>query len=138
MSLNRGKIFQKVLQMNNGSSIPQIGVGCYSIKNNHIFYESLKAGYRLFDSAGFYMNEKQIGDACRQAMKDFSIKREDIFVSTKVPPNLYGKDKTLKSIERSLKLFDLEYIDMTLLLWPGGSGREQDPTEIQSLRKEAW
>ncbi len=51
------KIFNKVLKMNNGLTIPQVGFGCYKVKDSEPFYWALKYGYKHMDSAAFYENE---------------------------------------------------------------------------------
>lgn len=60
-------------------------------------------------------------------MKDFDIKREEIFITSKIPPWSLGYDKTVEQIETSLKNFDLGYIDLMLIHFPGSSGiKRQD------------
>ncbi len=88
-----GSVMTKRLLMNNGLSIPAIGFGCYQIQTSEPFYWALKHGYRHLDSAVGYRNEAMIGEEIKRAYLDFGLKREDIFVTTKIPPNSQGYDK---------------------------------------------
>lgn len=51
-------LFKRTLRMNNGLEIPQVGFGCYQVRNSEPFYWALKHGYRHLDSAAFYKNEQ--------------------------------------------------------------------------------
>jgi L-glyceraldehyde reductase len=78
---------KKTLQLSNGMSIPVVGFGCYQIKTSEPFYWALKHGYRHLDSAVGYGNEKLIGKEVRRAFNDFGLKRENLFLTTKIPPS---------------------------------------------------
>jgi diketogulonate reductase-like aldo/keto reductase len=56
-----GSLFQKSLSLNNGRKIPQVGLGCYHIEEQTALKTALEAGYKHFDTAGFYKNEKWVG-----------------------------------------------------------------------------
>ena len=105
--------------LNNGVKIPRIGFGTWQISLADA-YEStmfaLKAGYRHIDTALAYENETEIG----RALKESGIKREDIFVTTKLPAQIKGYDETLEAFDISLKNLDLDYIDLYLIHapWP--------------------
>ena len=102
--------------MNNCFKIPKYGFGTYEItpdeKCTEACLEALKIGYRLIDTASFYQNEKGVGEAIRKC----GIKREDIFVTTKIWPTQFGDIDN--QIEKMLNRFGLEYIDLVLLHWP--------------------
>lgn len=104
--------------MNNCFKIPKFGFGTYDIipdeKCTEACLEALKIGYRLIDTAAFYGNEKGVGEAVRKS----GIKREDIFITTKIWPTQF---KDIDSqIEKMFKRIGLEYIDLVLLHWPFG------------------
>ena len=104
--------------MNNNSKIPKFGFGTYDIvpdeKCTQACLEALKIGYRLIDTAAYYGNEKGVGEAVRKC----GIKREEIFIATKIWPTQY--EDIDNQIEKMFKRFELEYIDLVLLHWPFG------------------
>jgi len=115
------------LKMNNGREIPLLGLGTYlsesgSTVENAIEY-ALEAGYRHIDTAKFYFNEESVGKAVRNS----SLAREEIFVTTKLWNTDHGYDQALKAFEGSLKRLDIEYIDLFLIHWP-----------VERLRNETW
>ncbi len=114
------------LKLNNGIDIPIIGLGTWDLYGNQCYNATiwaLEAGYKLIDTATFYENEREIG----QAIKDSSMLREDIFITTKVWDDDQGYEKTLKAFERSLKALQTSYVDLYLIHWP-----------VTSLRNETW
>ncbi|MDE5552929.1 MAG: aldo/keto reductase, partial [Malacoplasma sp.] len=107
-------------ELNNGYKIPSIGFGVYKLNDflecKSAVKKALEIGYRLIDTAEFYLNEEAVG----QAIKESNVKREEIFVTTKVWVNHFGKGKTFQAFETSLKKLGLEYIDMYMIHWPYG------------------
>eukprot|EP00347_Sterkiella_histriomuscorum_P018858 403343902 len=132
------KVFTKTLKLNNGIEIPQVGFGCYQVEDSAPFYWALKYGYKHLDSAAFYKNEKQVGEEVKRACQDFGYKREDIFVTSKVFNDMQGYELTKKSVEQSLVNFDLGYIDMMLIHFPGTEGLEKDDPKHLENRKGSW
>ncbi len=108
------------VKLNDGNTIPAIGFGVFMIPNNGPAYEAtlaaLRTGYRHIDTAAAYMNESDIG----KAVKDSGIKREEIFVTSKLWLQDYGYENAKKGIESSLRNLRTEYIDMYLLHQPYG------------------
>ena len=121
-----------VFTLNNGVKIPGLGFGTFA--NEGAKGESYKAtkcalevGYRHLDCAWFYKNEEEIGDAIRDFLKENpSVKREDIFVTTKVWPHLMDPEDIVWSLENSLKQLKLDYVDLFLLHWPIAAERGED------------
>ncbi len=106
------------LKMNNGLDIPQLGLGVYLTKAgsecvNAVTW-ALEAGYRLIDTARIYGNEKEVGEAVRNC----GIKREDIYITTKLWNDDHGYDSALKAFDKSLKTLNTSYIDLYLIHWP--------------------
>ena len=62
-----------------------------------------------------YNNEKAIGEAVRTFMQEGKLKREDVFVASKIPPNAQGLEKARKVVEESLERFGLEHIDLMII-----------------------
>ena len=108
----------KKIKLNNGLEIPCIGLGTYQIRKKSEIENVIKigynTGYRLIDTAVVYGNEKLIGDA----LKKLTIKRNEIFIITKIYKDDMKYDKVKKSIESSLKKLQTDYIDILLIHWP--------------------
>lgn len=114
-----------IMILNSGNAIPVVGIGTYSLHGSTCtdsIYTAIKNGYRLIDTAYMYGNEKEVGQAVRKAIADGLIKREDIFVITKIYPNQFGDPE--RAIEDALKKLDIGYIDMLLLHHPGSNDVE--------------
>jgi len=112
---------QKVpmLKMNNGEMIPQFGLGAAIFpieKAGKACLEALKVGYRHIDTAHGYGNEILVGDAIRES----GLPRNEIFLTSKLGYNELGEGLTSKAIDRMLKRFKLDYIDLVLIHWPLG------------------
>lgn len=108
----------KGLMLNDGNVIPQIGFGVFLIPNDGSTYKAVKkaldAGYRHIDTAAAYFNEEEVG----RAVKDSGIKREEIFVTSKLWLQDYGYKAAKKGLDASLKRLNLEYLDLYLLHQP--------------------
>ena len=111
---------QPYLTLNNGVQMPQIGLGLYMIPEGDVAYNSvmtaLESGYRHFDCAHAYQNERSLG----RAIKDSGVERDSLWITSKLWPNEYGEGKTLKAIERMLGRLGLEYIDLVYFHQPMG------------------
>lgn len=109
----------KSIKLNNGKSIPQIGVGTWTLKGDEAATNvklAIKAGFRHIDTAQGYDNEEAVG----QGIKDSGINREDLFITTKVATNIMrdGKDAVRNSIIESLRKLKTDYLDLLLIHWP--------------------
>lgn len=111
---------QPYLTLNNGVGMPQFGLGLYMIAEGDEAYNAvltaLNAGYRHFDCAHAYRNERSLG----RALKDSGVPRDSVWVTSKLWPNEYGEGKTLKAIDRMLNRLGLEYIDLVYFHQPVG------------------
>lgn len=111
---------QPYLTLNNGVRMPQFGLGLYMIAEGDEAYNAvltaLNAGYRHFDCAHAYRNERSLG----RALKDSGVPRDSVWVTSKLWPNEYGEGKTLKAIDRMLNRLGLEYIDLVYFHQPVG------------------
>jgi len=117
---------QPFITLNNGINMPQLGLGVYDVYGlaaERAVMKALETGYRLVDTAMFYQNEREVGNAIRSS----GIRRDEIFVTTKVWQTDQGYESTLKAFETSRKKLNLDYIDLYLIHWP-----------IKAKRKETW
>lgn len=109
---------QSTKSLSNGIEMPRLGLGVYKMTDRaealNAIEHALKTGYRHIDTASLYENEKEVGEAVRAS----GISREEIFVTTKVWNSDQGYDQTLRAFEKSLKLLDMEYLDLYLTHWP--------------------
>lgn len=109
------------IKLNNGNYMPKLGYGVYKIENKNVVnlvYFAIQNGYLGIDTASYYNNEKGVGLAINMILKNRQIKRNEIFITTKVWNNDHGYLKTLKAFNRSLKNLQLDYIDLYLIHWP--------------------
>lgn len=101
-------------KLNNGIDMPVVGIGTFMLNPDQAeesVYNALKNGYRLIDTANAYVNEKGVG----RGMKKSGVKREEIFLETKLWPALYEEED---QVEKTLKRLDTDYIDLLLLHQP--------------------
>lgn len=106
-----------MVKLNNNVEIPELGLGVYKIEDadvERVVHTAIDARYRAIDTAWFYKNEKALGEA----LKTVNIKREDLFITTKLWNDFQGYDATIKAFNDSLESLQLTYIDMYLIHWP--------------------
>lgn len=105
------------VELSNGVKMPNFGLGTYLIKPNDALIttrECLNMGYRLIDTANAYGNEKSVGKGIKESL----VKREDIFLSTKLWVTEYDNEN---AVEETLKRLDTNYIDLLFIHQPSGS-----------------
>lgn len=103
--------------LSNGVKMPKLGFGVFQIPQNETVQaviDAAQVGYRHFDTAQSYMNEAEVG----QGLEESGVKREDVFLTTKVWISNYGYDKTKESVYKSLKALKTDYLDLMLLHQP--------------------
>lgn len=109
--------------MNNGNKIPSLGLGVYRIPSDvcEVAVEyALRHNYRLIDTANFYMNEKAVA----RGMSKSQLKREDIFLTSKIWPSNFRYEKAKKAINETLERLATPYIDLLLLHQSVGKYKE--------------
>jgi diketogulonate reductase-like aldo/keto reductase len=123
------------IPLNNGSGeIPALGFGTLipdPIKTKEAVRISLEAGFRNFDCAERYRNEEQIGEAMRAVFKEGKVRREDVFVETKLWNNNHRPERVKPALEASLKRLQVDYVDLYSIHTPFAfkAGDEQDPRD---------
>lgn len=103
-------------RLNNGVEMPMLGFGAYRVIDNAvaIMETALRSGYRLVDTAAYYGNEQQLGEAIVRS----EVPRAELFISTKLWIADYGYDEALRAFDASLEKLGLDYVDMYLLHYP--------------------
>ena len=112
--------------LNNGLSMPVLGLGTWTMDDHTAedsVYFALKNGYRLIDTARYYGNEKGVGNAVRRAIKDGIVKREEIFITSKILP-CRDASEAENEINKSLASLGLDYVDLMLIHQPGYNDEE--------------
>jgi methylglyoxal/glyoxal reductase len=119
------------LKLNNCEAMPRYGLGDYETgrgkRTENAVQWALEAGYRHIDTAALYGNEADVGRVLQRAIAEGRLKREDVFVTTKLWNSEHGYDRALKAFERSMGELGLEQLDLYLIHWP-----------VKGSRRESW
>jgi len=107
-----------------GDKMPAIGMGTFG--SDHYSSEevsaavagAIRAGYRLFDGASVYGNEKEIGEVYAAAIKNGEVKREELFITSKVWNDMHGDGQVIASCKQTLEDLQLDYVDLYFVHWP--------------------
>jgi diketogulonate reductase-like aldo/keto reductase len=121
-------------KLNNGLKMPILGLGTWALSGSSAIRAvnwALEEGYRLIDTATIYGNEREIGKAIKQS----SIKRENIFLTSKVWETDFGFKSTIKAFESSLRKLKTDYLDLYLIHWPR-KGRSETWQALVRLYEE--
>ncbi|MGI8308830.1 aldo/keto reductase [Saccharopolyspora hattusasensis] len=105
------------ITLNTGAAMPQLGYGVFKLPAGQVVERvlaALQAGYRSIDTAAVYGNEEGVG----KAIAESGLKREELFVTTKLGNDSQGYDSTLKAFDESLTKLGLDYVDLYLIHWP--------------------
>lgn len=108
----------KTVKLNNGYTMPILGLGTWTLTNEQAeecVYEAIKKGYRLIDTAQYYGDEVGVGKGVKKAISEGIVKREDVFVTSKI----YDSTDHNAAIEKTLSNLDIEYVDLLLIHQPG-------------------
>ena len=116
------------MENNSNYIVPRIGLGTYNMNSKEaeeLSYAAIKHGYRHVDTAAVYRNEDGVGKALKRIFSETDLNREDISISTKLWPGgmvkvdrVKNKEGTIKSLEKSLRNLDLDYVDLYLIHSP--------------------
>ena len=113
---------------NSNNIVPRIGLGTYNMNSKEaedLSYAAIKHGYRHVDTAAVYRNEDGVGKALKRIFSETDLDRDDIAITTKLWPGgmvkvdrVKNKEGTIKSLEKSLRNLDLDYVDLYLIHSP--------------------
>jgi diketogulonate reductase-like aldo/keto reductase len=128
---------QITFKLNNGRDIPGIGFGTFDPNHPEGAYSAtriaLHTGYRHFDCASLYENEELVG----KAIKEFfqirpDVKREDLFITTKVWNHLHEPEDVEWSLNESLRRLGLDYVDLYLLHYPVATEKDGNDQQLKN------
>ncbi len=108
----------------NGVKAPILGIGTFQISDKdaeNSVYEALKMGYRMIDTANAYMNEEGVGRGLKRAIAEGIVKREEVFLSTKLWPTAY---ESKYAVDDTLARLQVDYVDLLFLHQPSGNFTE--------------
>ncbi len=129
-------ILKEYYTMRNGVTIPKIGFGTWQIPDDAAFdavKSAIELGYTHIDTALAYQNEKGVG----KAVKACGLKRDEIFITSKLPAEVKGYEKALAAFDSTLKNLGTDYLDLYLIHapWPWfEKGKDYTPENIQSWK----
>lgn len=124
--------------LNNGTKIPGLGLGVYQIPDEDtakVVADGIKAGYRLIDTAQIYGNEEGTGEGIRAGLQETGLKREDLFVTSKLWNNHLTYDQAIAEVNNSLTTMQLDYLDLYLIHWPGDNSFKEAYLALQDMYK---
>lgn len=132
----------KTLKFSNKDSMHTIGLGTWKASGNEVknaVKEALNIGFRHIDTAAVYGNETEIGEALAEVFAEGKIKREDVFITSKLWNDSHKEGYIIPALQETLKKLQLEYLDLYLIHWPvafkPGVGQPKKPSDYLSLEE---
>ncbi|EGT48033.1 hypothetical protein CAEBREN_05255 [Caenorhabditis brenneri] len=129
--------------LNNGQEMPKLALGTYLLHGEELFNSveaALKTGYRSFDTAKYYENEKELGDALKELLPRYNLTTEDIFITTKIFPFASDNqdEEIKKELETSMEYLGRSYLDLVLVHYPRPLDCGDKDARNKIYRKHAW
>ena len=134
------------MKNNTDHIIPRIGLGTYNMSSDEaeeMSYAAINYGYRHIDTAAVYRNEEGVGRALKRIFDDTNLVRKDITITTKLWPGglvkvdrIKNREGTIKSLDKSLRNLDLDYVDLYLIHSPHGKSKRLDQWETLLSQQE--
>jgi diketogulonate reductase-like aldo/keto reductase len=130
-------ILEEKFKLSNGAKIPKLGLGTWFINDKDVAQavkEAASVGYRHIDTAQAYGNESGVG----KGIKTCGVKREDMFVTTKLAAEIKSYKEAVESIDSSLKKLGLDYIDLMIIHSPKPWAKFLEEEHYFEGNREAW
>jgi methylglyoxal/glyoxal reductase len=131
---------QATTTLYNGVKMPWFGLGVFKVEEGPELVQAvkfaIKQGYRSIDTAAIYGNEEGVGQAIHEAMTEYGIKREELFITSKVWNSDLGYESTIAAYETSLRKLGLDYLDLYLVHWPVEDKYLEAWRALETLYKE--
>lgn len=105
----------------NGDMMPALGLGTWKSKPGEVYAavrEAIRIGYRHIDCAAIYLNEAEIGKALNDEFASGSVKREELWITSKLWNNAHRREQVIPALKKTLADLQLEYLDLYLVHWP--------------------
>lgn len=109
------------LELNNGNLMPILGLGTWKAQQGEVkqaVLSAIKSSYTHIDCASFYGNEKEVGEGINQAINDGMVKREDLFITSKLWNTHHAKEHVREACVKSIQDLQVKYLDLYLIHWP--------------------
>lgn len=111
------------IDFHNGNTMPQLGLGVFRVENDDTAKDAVKHaiinGYRSIDAALVYGNEEMVGRGIQEGIAAADIQREDLFITSKLWFDSFGRDNVEQGYQTSIDNLGLDYLDLYLIHWPG-------------------
>ncbi len=128
-------VIKEKVSLSNGYQMPKMTFGTYNLDKKNIetiILNALRVGFRHFETAPIYLNEDAIG----KAIKNSDVDRDDIYITSKVPPHIKSYDATIRMAKKPMKKLGVDYLDALLINNPVPWGKEGE--DFTKENREVW